>query len=104
MKLKKHEVSRMLKNFLVMIIVILFLSPVAFAAQLLDANEVGFGGKTRNDNYDELVNAMYSNGKVVSSIGSNMWVPWFKTSSGCQQTDLQSGSNCNSGQGIDFQP
>src|SRR3989344_8381663 len=80
----------------------LCLAIVSAATALLNVNEIGFNGQTRNNNYDELVNGMYSNGKVTTTIGDKLWVPWFKTSSGCQQSDLQSGNNCNSGQGIDF--
>ncbi|HLG23834.1 MAG TPA: hypothetical protein VI564_02785 [Candidatus Nanoarchaeia archaeon] len=80
----------------------LCLAIVSAATPLLNVNEIGFNGQTRNNNYDELVNGMYSNGKVTTTIGDKLWVPWFKTSSGCQQSDLQSGNNCNSGQGIDF--
>ncbi|MBI2546147.1 hypothetical protein HYV81_03130 [Candidatus Woesearchaeota archaeon] len=73
------------------------------SASLIDPNEQGFNGQSRSTNYDELLNALYASGKTVSTVaGDKMWVAWFKTSSNCQQSDLQSGSNCNSGQAIDF--
>ena len=76
---------------------------VVLATPLLDANEIGFNGQTRNNNYDALIDAYFSNGNVVTSINNNLlWVPWFTTSSSSQVTDLQKGANCNSGQAIDF--
>jgi hypothetical protein len=96
-----------MKKGLVVSIVItlfsLFLASAVSSATLLDSNEIGFNGQTRSNNYDALMDAYFSNGNVVSTInGNELWVPWFKTSSGSQVTDLQSGGNCNSGQTIDF--
>lgn len=73
------------------------------SAKLLDPAEQGFGGQSRDQNYDALLDAMYANGKTVSTIGDKMWVPWFRTSSSCSAADLHSGNTCNSGQAIDFE-
>lgn len=65
------------------------------SAKLLDPAEQGFGGQSRDQNYDALLDAMYANGKTVSTIGDKMWVPWFRTSSSCSAADLHSGNTCN---------
>jgi hypothetical protein len=76
---------------------------VVLATPLLNANDIGFNGQTRDNNYDTFIDAYFSNGNVVTSINNSLlWVPWFKTSSSSQITDLQDGANCNSGQIIDF--
>jgi len=70
--------------------------------QLLNENDAGFAGQTRGSNYDSLLTALTSNNNVVTTVNNNqLWVPWYKTSSSCTQGDLQSGTNCNSGQTID---
>jgi hypothetical protein len=75
----------------------------AASAALMDPGETGFSGQSRSANYDELLNAFYSNDKVIQTIdGNKMWVPWYKTSSGSAVSDLQNGNNCNSGQTIDY--
>src|SRR3989344_8482649 len=74
--------------------------PEAQAAPLSPAS-IGFGGQTRNDNYDELVNSLCSNSNVVTTIGDKMWVPWYSSSTSCTTGDLQRGNNCNSGEAID---
>ncbi|RJQ16754.1 hypothetical protein C4573_01675 [Candidatus Woesearchaeota archaeon] len=80
----------------------MLLVSIVLAAPLLNEAETGFDSQTRSDNYDTLLNALYANDHVVTTIGDKAWVPWFKTSSSCELTDLQNGNNCNSGQSIDF--
>jgi hypothetical protein len=81
----------------------IFFSSFATAAPLIDLNEIGFDGKTRDNNFDTLLNAYYSNTNVIQVMNNNLlWVPWYKTSSGSKISDLQSGGNCNSGQTIDY--
>lgn len=79
----------------------LFSSQV-LSASLVDPSSSGFGGQTRDQNYDALLDALFSNPNVVTSIGDKMWVPWFDSSSSCQISNLHSGGSCNSGQTIDF--
>lgn len=67
------------------------------AAPLINPDEQGIWSGSRSSDYDSLLSALTSNGKSVVSVGDNMWVPWFKTSSSCGVSDLQSGSNCNAG-------
>lgn len=94
-----------MKKSVYLVIAISFIFAISMSivsASLLNGNEIGFNGQTRDNNYDELLNSLYSSGKVTTKINDKLWVPWFKTSSSCQQSDLQSGNNCNSGQSIDF--
>lgn len=86
----------------VVISVLLALCMGLGSSQLLDANEIGFNGQTRSQNYDALINALYAPGIVTTTIGDNLWVPWFTTSSSCQLNDLHQGASCNSGQTIDL--
>ena len=78
---------------------------VALDAQALDSLisplEI-VNGVTRSDMYDDITNALFANGNVINTIGDILWVPWYKTSSSCAVSDLQSGSNCNSGTTIDI--
>ena len=92
-----------IKHFVVISVLMFFLFFVPFAyAQLLSENDAGFNGETRGSNYDTLLSALSGNNNVVTSINNQfLWVPWYKTSSSCLQSDLQSGNNCNSGQTID---
>jgi len=90
------------KHTLAVAILIFFLFFVPFVhGQLLNENDAGFGGQTRGNNYDAILTALSNNPNVVTTIGNNLWVPWYKTSSSCTLNDLQSGNNCNSGQTID---
>lgn len=93
--------KRVIKSGAAMVLFLFAFAPLAFA-QLLSPSETGFSGKSRDSNYDELLNSLYASGKTVMSTNGKMWVPWYRTSSGCQQSDLQSGASCNSGQAIDF--
>ena len=90
-----------LKKAVLALLSLFLLVPITLAS-LLDPNEIGFSGQSRSNNYDELINSLYANNKTTTVIGNQLWVPWFKTSSSCLVTDLQSGTNCNSGQSIDF--
>src|SRR3989338_2023085 len=93
--------KNILRRIAIAFITILFLSAAIPATPLLDPNEQGFAGQSRSNNYDELMNSLFANGLAVAAIDDKMWVPWYKTSSSCQQSDLQSGANCNSGSTID---
>jgi hypothetical protein len=90
-------------NLLVSTIFALMMSVMVSAQPLLSAAEIGFDQQSRDSNYDALVDAFFSNNNVVTTVnGDKMWVPWYKTSSGSQASDLQDGGNCNSGQTIDY--
>jgi hypothetical protein len=69
---------------------------------LLDPSSAGFGGETRGENYDALLDSLYASGNVTTAIGDKLWVPWFGRSDSCGPADLKSGSSCNSGETIDF--
>ncbi|HYD03999.1 MAG TPA: hypothetical protein VEC16_06920 [Alphaproteobacteria bacterium] len=98
--LKTLLATAMFALFLVSVVSVV--SADVSAATLVDPNEIGFGGKSRDNNYDTLMDAYFSNTNVVTTINGIMWVPWYKTSSGSAVSDLQSGANCNSGQTIDY--
>lgn len=89
-------------RFLLEVALALLICTTSVAAALLSPSSSGFGGQTRSQNYDALLDALYTNGNVTTTVGSNLWVPWFSTSSACGITNLQSGGNCNSGESIDF--
>jgi len=67
----------------------------------INPDNIGFGGQSRSNNYEELVDSLYR-GNATTTIGALLWVPWFSTSTGCGLADLKSGSSCNSGESIDF--
>ena len=69
---------------------------------LLDPAAPGFSGKTRSESYDTLVDGLFANDNVVTTIDDALWIPWFSSSSSCALSDLQDGGNCNSGESIDF--
>jgi len=104
--------AKILLSVLACAIFALFMISCVLAAPLLDANEIGFGGQSRGNNYDALIDAYFSNSHVVTAINNNnddmLWVPWYKTSSSSHVADLQSGTNCDpgkdgkAGQEIDF--
>ena len=95
--------AKLYVSLVICLLCVLSLVSVVLAAPLLNANEIGFNGQTRDNNYDTLIDSYFSNSNVVTSINNNLlWVPWFKTSSSSQISDLQDGANCNSGQTIDF--
>ena len=52
--------------------------------------------------YDSLVDALFAGGSATTTVGNNLWVPWFGRSDTCGLADLKSGSSCNSGGQIDF--
>jgi hypothetical protein len=67
------------------------------ATTLVNPGEIGFNGQTRSQNYDTLMDALFSNNKAVTTIGDKMWVPWYSTSSSCEVADLHKGNSCNGG-------
>ncbi|HLD87389.1 MAG TPA: hypothetical protein VJB12_04970, partial [Candidatus Nanoarchaeia archaeon] len=87
---------------LTVFLIMLILVPSAFSLSLLNESDKGLFGATRGSDYDLILDSLFANAKVAVNTGGKLWVPWFKTSSGCAQTDLQSGANCNSGSAIDF--
>ena len=76
--------AKILLSVLACAIFALFMISCVLAAPLLDANEIGFGGQSRGNNYDALIDAYFSNSHVVTAINNNnddmLWVPWYKTS------------------------
>src|SRR3989344_4369697 len=79
-----------------------FLLNFVAGVPLLNPAQIGFNGQTLDQNYETLVNDLYSRGIVTTVIGDKLWVPWFSSSSSCQLNDLHEGNNCNSGETIDF--
>jgi len=93
----------MVKRYLVFVAIMtffLFFAPCVHG-QLLNENDQGLYGQTRGSDYDSMISALSSNSNVITTLGNDLWVPWYKTSSSCTVQDLQSGNNCNSGQTID---
>lgn len=84
-------------------------SPTGFVTHLsgqesiLAEDDSGIASNTLGDNYDMLVDELFSNPNVITTINDNLWVPWFSSSTQCQLSDLKSGGSCNSGETIDFQ-
>jgi hypothetical protein len=74
---------------------------------LLSPASTGFGGQTRAANYQTLASALTDNPNVVQKVscsqGTCLWVPWYKSSSSCQVSDLMGGANCDIGQTPDGQ-
>lgn len=64
---------------------------------LLNASEIGFNSQNRSNNYDELVDSLYANGNVTQVISSQLWVPWYTSSTACGVSDLKSGADCSIG-------
>lgn len=60
------------------------------------------GGLNYSDLYAEMVDAFYASGNVTQDINGKLWVPWMDSSTQCTVNNLQDGSNCNSGETIDF--
>ena len=90
------------KHTLLVLVIAFFVFLVPFVhGQLLNENDAGLNGQSLGNNYDQLLTDLTGNSNVVTSINNQLWVPWYKTSSSCTQSDLQSGANCNSGQTID---
>lgn len=87
--------------------VFLVLGPalVAGAGPLLDPASQGFGGESRSANYDQLLDAFYSNPAAATTIptatGAALWVPWYSSSSFCTESYLQRGASCDAGRTID---
>ena len=80
------------------VILIFFLFILHFAtAQLLSPSDTGFASQTRDSNFDLIYSSLTSNSNVITTVGNNLWVPWYKSSSSCNLADLQSGANCNIG-------
>lgn len=92
--------KRMLILGVALLLVLCSLQPLL--AQVVSPTASGFDGQTREQNYDALLSVLFSNTNVITTIGDNMWVPWFDTSSRCSVSDLHDGGSCNSGQTIDF--
>jgi hypothetical protein len=94
------------KTIKIVLSIVLALSILAFSVNAIEALlspiEIGFDSKSRSQNYDDLLDALFSNGKVVTSFDNKLWVPWFSSSSECGLSYLKSGNSCNSGQTIDF--
>lgn len=87
-------------------VLLLGLGPTGFAIlsgniPLLEPSSLGFDGQMRSQNYYALMDALYANGNVTTTIGDKLWVPWYSRSDQCSVNDLHSGSNCNSGETID---
>jgi hypothetical protein len=85
--------------------VLLFIAASFFVSaqpSLLDPTSSGFGGMTRGQNYDHLLDTLYSNSNVVTTMGDELWVPWYSRSDRCSAFDLKSGSSCNAGMTIDL--
>ncbi|HLC60753.1 MAG TPA: putative metal-binding motif-containing protein [Candidatus Nanoarchaeia archaeon] len=89
-------------NSVVLILIIVLLASYAHAS-LMNPDSIGFDSKSRNDNYEDLVNTLFANNKVVTSVDNKMWIPWYSSSSKCELADLKSGSGCNSGSVIDYE-
>jgi len=65
---------------------------------ILDPNSIGFNGENRAANYEELVNNIFNNSNITSLINETiLWVPWFTTSSQCNEESLHKDSSCNIG-------
>ena len=58
---------------------------------LLDTEDVGVFTESRTSDYQELVDALFSSGNVVQELADgSLWVPWYSTSSSCEEADLKS--------------
>ncbi|HLC60618.1 MAG TPA: hypothetical protein VJJ52_04255 [Candidatus Nanoarchaeia archaeon] len=90
--MKKELVVRLGSVFFVLL---LFSTSVYAAGALINPNGTGFDDKSNSQNYDGLVDAIF-NGKTVQTIDNMMWVPWYRTSSGCAESDLIKAPACNS--------
>lgn len=81
---------------------LVIVTPFVAAQPLIDPESSGFNGETRSENYNTLMDALFANDKVTTTIGDKLWVPWFSRSNSCELNDLQSGDSCNSGSEINF--
>ena len=80
---------------------IFFAFTLVSAAPLVDPAAAGVGGQSLSANYDALMGSLFADGRVVTTVGDDLWVPWYKTSSSSQVSDLQGGANCDAGQPVD---
>ena len=65
---------------------------------LLDSQDTGVFTENRTSDYQELVDALFATGNVVQELADgSLWVPWYSTSSSCEETDLKAAGGCDIG-------
>ncbi len=77
------------------LILVALMSAAVTAAPILHPNGTGVNGKTWSGAYDEMMNALLNEDRVITSVGDKLWVPWYDRSDQCTVDHLQDDNACD---------
>src|SRR3989338_1254036 len=75
-------------RLLVLLLPFILVSTTAFASVIDESDSLG-------QKYDTIMDKLFADERVVTTIGDKLWVPWYSTSSSCEVSNLQKGGGCS---------